>query len=162
MHAAFALGVLKAIVERVDDKTEPRFKLMGLSGTSAGALCSLMSWYGLAPKTGIPNSGSATEAIKTLEDFWRDFVARTGAENLVNMFTFGAFRAEEIEVPLLGLSARVFGVNPYALGHKALAACLPGLGVRQQYFDLIELLAETCPALKKKDDINWEKVNTRL
>lgn len=162
MHAAFALGVLKAILERVDDKTEPRFKLMGLSGTSAGALCALMAWYGLAPKTGIPNSGSATEAIKTLEDFWRDFVARTGAENLVNMFTFGAFRAEEIEVPLLGLSARVFGVNPYALGHKALAACLPGLGVRQQYFDLIELLAETCPALKKKDDINWEKVNTRL
>jgi NTE family protein len=54
MHAAFALGVLKAILERVDDKTEPKFKLVGLSGTSAGALCALMAWYGLAPKTGSP------------------------------------------------------------------------------------------------------------
>jgi NTE family protein len=64
-------------------------------------------------------------------------------------------------VPLLGLSARLFGINPYAAGYKALAACLPGLGVRQQYFDLIELLAETCPALKN-DSIDWEKVKTRL
>ena len=56
MHAAFALGVLKAILERVDDKTEPKFKLVGLSGTSAGALCALMAWYGLAPKTGSPGS----------------------------------------------------------------------------------------------------------
>ena len=161
MHAAFALGVLKAILERVDDKTEPRFKLVGLSGTSAGALCALMAWYGLAPKNGIPGSGTAPEAIKKLEDFWQDFVARTGAENLLNTFTFGAFRAEEIEVPLLGLSARVFGVNPYGAGRNALAAFLPSLGVRKQYFDLDELLAETCPALKK-NNIDWKNVNTRL
>lgn len=161
MHAAFALGVLKAILERVDDKTEPGFKLVGLSGTSAGALCALMAWYGLAPKKGISGSGTALEAIKKLEDFWQDFVARTGAENLLNMFTFGAFKAEEIEVPLLGLSARVFGINPYGVGYNALAACLPGLGVRKQYFDLNELLAETCPSLKN-DSIDWKNVNTRL
>ena len=161
MHAAFALGVLKAILERVDDKTERRFKLVGLSGTSAGALCALMAWYGLAPKKGIPGSGTAPEAIKKLEDFWQDFVARTGAENLLNTFTFGALKTEEIEVPLLGLSARVFGVNPYAAGYNALAAFLPSLGVRKQYFDLNELLAETCPALKN-DSIDWKKVDTRL
>ncbi|MGB7276597.1 MAG: patatin-like phospholipase family protein, partial [Pseudolabrys sp.] len=161
MHAAFALGVLKAILERVDDKTEPRFKLVGLSGTSAGALCALMAWYGLAPKKGSHGSGTAAEAVKKLEDFWQDFVARTGAENLLNTFTFGALRAEEIEVPLLGLSARVFGINPYAAAHNALAAFLPTLGVRMQYFDLNELLAETCPALKN-DSIDWKNVNTRL
>jgi NTE family protein len=162
MHAAFALGVLKAILERVDDKTEPRFKLVGLSGTSAGALCALMTWYGLAPKKGIPGSGTAPEAIKKLEDFWQDFVARTGAENLLNLFTFGAFSAEEIEVPLLGLSARVFGVNPYSAGSNVLTAFLPTLGVRKQYFDLNELLGETCPALKKENDIDWQNVDTRL
>ncbi|HET7910856.1 MAG TPA: hypothetical protein VFL49_02400, partial [Pseudolabrys sp.] len=129
--------------------------------TSAGALCALMAWYGLAPKKGSPNSGTAPEAIKKLEDFWQDFVARTGAENLLNLFTFGAFRAEEIEVPLLGLSARVFGVNPYGAGYNAFAAFLPSLGVRKQYFDLDELLAETCPALKD-NSIDWPKVETRL
>lgn len=161
MHAAFAVGVLKAILERLKDKGDAKFKLVGLSGTSAGALCTLMAWYGLAPKKGVSGSGTPVEAIKKLEDFWRDFVARTGAEALLNTFTFGALRAEELEVPLLGLSARLFGINPYAAGYKALAACLPGLGVRQQYFDLIELLAEKCPALKDKT-IDWEKVETRL
>ncbi len=161
MHAAFALGVLKAILERVDDKTEPRFKLVGLSGTSAGALCALMAWYGLAPKKGIPGSGTAPEAIKKLEDFWQDFVARTGAENLLNTFTFGALKAEEIEVPLLGLSARVFGVNPYAAGTTRSPPSCRALGVRKQYFDLNELLAETCPALKN-DSIDWKNVDTRL
>jgi NTE family protein len=159
MHAAFAVGVLKAILENVN--SEPGFKVTGLSGTSAGALCTLITWYGLAPKKGVAGSGTPVEAIEKLEDFWRDFIARTGAETLLNTFTFGALRAEELEVPLLGLSARLFGINPYAAGYKALAACLPGLGVRQQYFDLIELLAETCPALKN-DSIDWEKVKTRL
>ncbi|HSB08973.1 MAG TPA: patatin-like phospholipase family protein [Blastocatellia bacterium] len=161
MHAAFAVGVLKAILENVNDEAETKFKVAGLSGTSAGALCALMAWYGLAPKKGSAGSGTPAEAIKTLEDFWQDFVARTGAETLLNTFTFGALRAEELEVPLLGLSARLFGINPYAAGYNALAACLPGLGVRKRYFDLIELLAETCPALKN-DSIDWDKVHTRL
>ena len=155
MHAAFALGVLKAILERVDNKPEPKFKLVGLSGTSAGALCALMAWYGLAPKKGSP--GSAAEAIKKLEDFWQDFVARTGAENLLNTFTFGALKAEEIEVPLLGLSARVFGINPYAAGYNALAAFLPTLGVRKQYFDLNELLAEDMPRVEEGKRYRLEK-----
>lgn len=159
MHAAFAVGVLKAILENVNNEAGSAFKVAGLSGTSAGALCALMAWYGLAPKKG--SVGSAAEAIKTLEHFWQDFVARTGAETLLNTFTFGALRAEELEVPVLGLSARLFGINPYAAGYNALAAALPGLGVRKQYFDLIELLGETCPALKD-DSIDWEKVRTRL
>ena len=161
MHAAFAVGVLKAILENVNDEAKHGFKLAGLSGTSAGALCALMTWYGLAPKKGVSGSGKPAEAIKKLEHFWQDFVARTGAESLLNTFTFGALKAEELEVPLLGLSARVFGINPYAAGYNALAACLPGLGVRKQYFDLIELLGDTCPALKD-NTINWEKVETRL
>ncbi|HZP71184.1 MAG TPA: patatin-like phospholipase family protein [Pseudolabrys sp.] len=158
MHAAFAIGVLKAILERLD-KGDPGFKLAGLSGTSAGALCALMAWYGLAPKKAGP--GTPREAIEKLETFWQDFVAKTEAENLLNILTFGAFRAEEIEVPVLGLSARVLGINPYRTGYKAFAACLPSLGVRKEYFDLTELLAETCPDLKS-DTIKWAEVHTRL
>jgi NTE family protein len=81
VHAAFAVGVLTEILNNVDrqekrkDKDQKRFELVGLSGTSAGALCALMTWYGLAPKNGIP--GSAQEAIKTLNDFWWDFLATT-------------------------------------------------------------------------------------
>jgi len=39
MHAAFEVGVLTAVLERIEAETEPQFELVGLSGTSAGALC---------------------------------------------------------------------------------------------------------------------------
>jgi hypothetical protein len=44
------VGVLCEIL--TDIQKQNRFELVGLSGTSAGALCTLMVWYGLAPKNG--------------------------------------------------------------------------------------------------------------
>ena len=63
------------------------------------------------------------EAISNLNNFWEGFVAITSASTLLNLLTYGAFRAEEIEIPVLGLSARVFGVNPSSAFYKAVAAC---------------------------------------
>ena len=163
MHAAFAVGVLKAILERSKrapgpKKTEPEFELVGLSGTSAGALCALMAWYGLAPiKNG--RAGSVDEAIRGLERFWENFVAITGAETVLNVLTYGAIRAEESEVPVLGLYAPIFGLNPRGAIYKAFAACLPRLGARKQNFDLECMLAEACPDFGK---IDWQDVKTRL
>ena len=68
MHAAFAVGVLTEILKDIRNKKQ--FELVGVSGTSAGALCALMVWYGLAPKDGSP--GSVDEAIKGLNAFWED------------------------------------------------------------------------------------------
>jgi hypothetical protein len=44
MHVAFAVGVLTKILEKIKQQKEAkdlekRFELVGLSGTSAGALC---------------------------------------------------------------------------------------------------------------------------
>ena len=80
-----------------------RFELVGLSGTSAGALCALMTWYGLAAKNGKP--GSPQEAIETLNDFWWDFLAKTCAENVLNFLTYRTFWAEQLEIPVLGISS---------------------------------------------------------
>jgi len=163
MHAAFAVGVLKAILERSKrapgpKKTEPEFELVGLSGTSAGALCALMAWYGLAPiKNG--RAGSVDEAIGGLERFWENFVAITGAETVLNVLTYGAIRAEESEVPVLGLYAPIFGLNPRGAIYKAFAACLPRLGVRRDYFDLEDTLAKAC---REFNSIDWPNVKTRL
>jgi NTE family protein len=159
MHAAFEVGVLKAILEHIQKtsdqkKTEP-VELVGLSGTSAGALCALMVWYGLECL------GSADKAIRQLEDFWEDFVAKTSASTLLNLLSYGAFRAEEIEIPVLGISPRVFGLNPSSAMHKAVTAFLPALGVRKKYFDLMNLLEDACPDLKT-NSIDWKNVKTRL
>ena len=155
IHAAFEVGVLTEILNAVE---KGRFKLAGLSGTSAGALCALMAWYGLAPKRGRP--GSVVEAVETLNRFWEDFVACTPAETVLNYLTYSAFRVEEAEIPVLGLNAPVFaGLSPGGLIYRAVAGCLPRLGVRRQYFDIDDLLAKACPDF---DSIDWPDVETRL
>ena len=128
MHVAFEVGVLTEILK---DVGQNRFELVGLSGTSAGALCALMAWYGLAPKNGSP--GSVRAAIDSLDRFWNGFVARTPAEMLLNLLTYGKFWADEQEIPVLGVNAPVFGLNPFGAIMKAVAAGLPTLGVRRQY-----------------------------
>ena len=155
MHAAFEVGVLTEILKDFRDKKQ--FELIGLSGTSAGALCALMVWYGLAPKPGSP--GSPDDAIDTLNDFWNDFVASTGPENALNLLTYGAFWAEEKEMPVLGVNVPILGLNPYGALYKAFAASLPSLGVRKQYFDLEEMLAKACPDF---DRIDWQGLPTRV
>jgi NTE family protein len=166
VHAAFAVGVLTEILGNVDkqrqQKDEDRkFELVGLSGTSAGALCALMTWYGLAPKNGLP--GSPQEAIKTLNDFWWDFLAKTCAEDVLNLLTYRTFWLEQLEIPVLGVSSgSIFAkLNPYGAIFKWAEDCLPILGVRKRYFDLIKLLGDSCPALKH-NSIEWNGVNTRL
>jgi len=160
MHAAFEVGVLTKILE---DVAAQKFELVGLSGTSAGALCALMVWYGLAHKDG--NPGSVADASKKLNDFWDDFVAKKGAEKVLNFFTYRTLRAEEMEIPLLGINAPLIAgsLNPYGAVYQAVAAWLPHLGVRQEYFDLPDLLASACPALAANPPtINWQKVKTRV
>jgi NTE family protein len=166
VHAAFAVGVLTEILGNVDRQgkqkdEERRFELVGLSGTSAGALCALMTWYGLAPKNG--NPGSPQEAIKTLNDFWWDFLAKTCTEDVLNVLTYRTFWLEQRELPVLGVSSgSLFGkLNPYGAIFKLAEDFLPILGVRKRYFDLIKLLGDSCPALKS-NSIEWKDVNTRV
>jgi NTE family protein len=156
MHAAFGVGVLTEILKDARDKT--KLELVGLSGTSAGALCALMVWYGLAPKkNGRP--GSVDDAIEILNTFWDDFVASTGAESALNLLTYGAYWLEEKEIPVLGVNMPILGLNPYGAMYSAIAACLPSLGIRKQYFDLEAMLGKACPDF---DRIDWSGVTTRV
>ena len=154
IHASFAVGVLIEILENIDQQKKP-IKLVGLSGTSAGALCTLMAWYGLATKNG--QAGSEREAIDRLKDFWDRFAATRVTEKLLNQFSNAAFRTQEMEV--LGFSASAFGLNPRSIISKAITAGLPFLGVRRRYFDLHRLLDKACPQFNR---INWDQLETRL
>jgi NTE family protein len=154
MHAAFEVGVLTEILRDVADK---KFDLVGLSGTSAGALCALMTWYGLAPKKSGP--GSAQEAIDALERAWDAFTADTPTETVLNQLAYSAFRLQEMETPVLGLNTTGFGVNPASFVSRTITRLLPSLDVRKQYFDLMEFLEKACPEF---DSITWGDVKTRL
>ena len=136
MHAAFAVGVLTEILT---DVKNGELELVGISGTSAGALCALVVGYNLAPKTAKDTrqavAGSVDDAIKNLRSFWEDFVAKDSVEIALNQFTYTAFQAEEQE--FLGINAPTFGtLNPYGLFYQAFAGSLSHIGVRKEYFGL--------------------------
>jgi predicted acylesterase/phospholipase RssA len=87
VHAAFAVGVLTEILGNVDRQEKQKdegqkFELVGVSGTSAGALCALMTWYGLAPKNGKPRlaAGSDQDAQRLLVGLPRQNMRRGRAE----------------------------------------------------------------------------------
>jgi NTE family protein len=155
IHASFEVGVLTEILKDIEKRN--CFELVGLSGTSAGALCALMVWYGLAPKNGL--AGSPREAIEQLNDFWERFAATTAAEKILNVLSYSAFRARETEMPVVGINTPILSLNPRSAIAQAVTAGLPLLGVRRRYFDLDELLAKACPQFGR---IDWPKLQTRL
>ncbi len=60
-HTAFAAGVLKRILQ----EKEKEFEIIALSGTSGGAVCAVLTWYGLLTE-------GREKAIASLEGFWQD------------------------------------------------------------------------------------------
>jgi len=160
IHAAFEVGVLVEILENIQQQKiarQERFRLIGVSGTSAGALNALMVWYGLADKGG--KAGSETEAIKKLESFWDGFAAVNVAEKVLNRLSYSAFRARELEIPWLGINAPILNLNPRGAIVEVVTASLPVFGVRKEYYDLEELLNESCPEF---ESIDWPGQKTRL
>jgi len=154
-HAAFEVGVLTEILKDVEARN--RFELVGLRGTSAGALCALTVWYGLATKAGRP--GSAADAIKNINSFWDAFAANTPAEIMQNAFAQVALSAQEQEVPLLGINMPIFGLNPRGVLSHAVLAELRQLGVRKEYVDFDTMLSAACPDF---ETIDWPNLPARL
>ncbi len=73
-HTAFTAGVLKRLLRECDTRS---YELVGLSGTSGGAVCATAAWYGLL-------AGGTERAVETLEGIWRDFSARSPIDRIAN------------------------------------------------------------------------------
>jgi NTE family protein len=156
-HAAFEIGVLTAILKDIDSKNTPSFELIGLSGTSAGALCALMVWYGLARKNG--QNGSNGAAIRQLECLMDLFAAETASEKAFDRLASFALKAHEMEAPLLGLVPPKLGLNPAGAVSRAVFAAAPYLGVRPGYADFHRMLDKLCPDFNA---IDWPNITVRL
>src|SRR5918999_3864117 len=73
-HTAFTAGVLKRLL-RVEELK--RYEVVGLSGTSGGAVCALLAWHNLL-------RGDAAGAAEALDAFWRDNSATAPHEQIIN------------------------------------------------------------------------------
>lgn len=93
-HCAFGAGVLIEVLSRLDAEyclawRGARYSVVGLSGTSGGAINALMAWYGLVHPAG-PETG-----IRALTGFWDALGASEPADALANFLTVQATRLAE-------------------------------------------------------------------
>ncbi|WP_435345869.1 ester cyclase [Haloarchaeobius sp. HRN-SO-5] len=89
-HTAFTAGVL----DRLLSEDDVEFDVVGLSGTSGGAICAFATWFGLASDEG------RNAARRLLRRIWGDISAKATVDSLVNTVGVGMVRAESMGVPL--------------------------------------------------------------
>lgn len=75
-HTAFTAGVLKKLLKEKDENNQD-YEITGLSGTSGGAICALLAWYGLL-------TNDTNKAVRLLDSFWRDNSANTFQDKFLN------------------------------------------------------------------------------
>lgn len=152
-HAAFTWGVLTTILaakKEWDARPDEgdTFDIVAVSGTSAGALCALATWYGMAPNTADPACGSIDAAIERLDHLWTSFAATTPAETLHNTMVGAALDMKSKGVPLPGSS-------PYDAAQGFAMSMLALAGARPEYLGFGALLDDLCPHFAQVD---WSRV----
>ncbi len=75
-HTAFTAGVLKKLLQEKDGEKH-NYEIVALSGTSGGAICALLTWYGLL-------MNDTNKAVELLDSFWRDNSANSSWGRLLN------------------------------------------------------------------------------
>lgn len=76
-QTAFTAGALGKILEFKDElKEKKQIEIVGLSGTSGGAICATLAWYGLLKDLATGNDGEPT-AINWLKKFWEENSAKS-------------------------------------------------------------------------------------
>ena len=89
-HTAFTAGVLKKFLRSEEFK---RYEVVGLSGTSGGAVCALLAWHNLL-------RGHRSGAAKALDTFWRDNSATAPHEQLVNSWILWMSNLQNFNLPI--------------------------------------------------------------
>ena len=79
-HTAFTAGVLKRLLLAEELKG---YELVGMSGTSGGAVCALLAWYALL-------DGDRERAARLLDEFWEDNSARAPYDRIANYWNVWA------------------------------------------------------------------------
>jgi NTE family protein len=104
-HTAFTAGVLSRLLK--PDVTA-NYKIVGLSGTSGGAICALLSWAALV-------DGQPEKAADLLHGFWADNSASSLPERMLNQWMLWAGRlADYVATPQISPydnPASVFALN---------------------------------------------------
>src|SRR5216684_2036877 len=84
-QCAFAAGVLKSLFAR---GAHHRFSIVGLSGTSGGAMTAALAWFGLLEQA----HGDRTPIEDRIIACWKDLSAQTPQEKILDGLTVQSMR----------------------------------------------------------------------
>lgn len=130
-HTAFTAGVLKKLLQA---GVHERYNIIGLSGTSGGAICATTVWYGLLKWA----KGSKEPPYKWLVDFWtKGNAANSLWEEMINDWTIQLINLQD-----KGIIPQV-PANPY--NTDWIVNLMTALSPRKEYFDFKALLEEFIP-----------------
>jgi NTE family protein len=114
-HTAFTAGVLDRLLE----EREIEFDIAGFSGTSGGAICAFVAWFGLASE-GDPDGRAV--ARRLLARTWDELGSRGPFDEFLNAMAVGAARAQSAGLPLPSFSP--YDTPAADWGRETLAATL--------------------------------------
>src|SRR5215210_5833104 len=101
-HTAFTAGVLKRLLRAEELK---QYEVVGLSGTSGGAVCALLAWHNLLRDDG-------AGAAEALDAFWRDNSATAPHEQILNSWILWASNLQNfVTMPALSPYDNYFSVS---------------------------------------------------
>jgi len=101
-HTAFTAGVLKRLLR---SQGSTGHEVVGLSGTSGGAVCALLAWHNLL-------GGDGARAAEALDAFWRDNSATTPHEQILNSWILWASSLQNfVTMPALSPYDTYFSVS---------------------------------------------------
>ena len=78
-HTAFTAGVLKRLLSEKERLDAGGYRITALSGTSGGAICALLAWYGLV-------QDDWPGGVRRLDAFWRENTAHEPWDAVVNQW----------------------------------------------------------------------------
>jgi NTE family protein len=128
-HTAFTAGALKAFLRH---EGQAGYRIAALSGTSGGAICAALAWYGLLRQQG--DGWERERAVALLDDFWRDNSTQSLWEQIWNDWTQSLIR--------LNAQGRLptSKTSPYSPQSEAFTAMALAVAPRREFFDLRALL----------------------
>jgi len=130
-HTAFTAGVLKKLLET---GVHERYDIVGLSGTSGGAVCATTAWYGLLKLA----KGSTEKPYKWLVDFW----TKGNAANSIWEEAVNSWIIQSICLQDKGLVPTT-AASPY--NSDWILNLMTAISPRKEYFDFKALLEEFIP-----------------
>ena len=139
-QTAFTAGVLKTFFEQELHKKK---HIQSFSGTSGGAICATLAWYGTLKLA----KGDNKPVEKRIEDFWDDLAAQSPIEIFIDRYFVELLRLTET-----GIFPK-FELSPISLFAQSATTWMSKLIGRDNFTDLKKIL---------ETHINFEEINSLI